>query len=156
MEQDKLTIKDLTASIDLGAKDLWLSFSDEQKKLVSFFLMNRYASSIKTNDRDAQELAVFKTNEYFNKHYFTLSKESNLLWYLLCMCGNEDKKIYFHEWIGFKKKGTDDKLIKAIETIFPDKKFDEVELLSKMLDKNDIREYAKDLGMTDEEIKKLI
>lgn len=154
--EDKLTIKDLTAAIDLGAKDLWSSFGEEQRKSISFFLMNRYASSIKTGNRDAQELAVFKTNEYFNKHYFSLSKEHSLLWYLLCMCGNEEKNIYFHEWIGFKKKGTDDKLIKALETIFPEKKYDEIELLSKMVDKKDIQEYAKDLGMSDEEIKKLI
>ena len=75
---DKLTIKDETAAIDLGAKDLWDNFTDEQKKTISFFLLNRYASSIKTSDREAQELAVFKTNEYFNKYYFNISKHPKL------------------------------------------------------------------------------
>jgi hypothetical protein len=67
---DKLTIKDETAAIDMGARGLWNEFTDDQKKQISFFLLNRYASSIKTSDREAQELAVFKTNEYFNKNFF--------------------------------------------------------------------------------------
>jgi len=156
METDKLTIKDLTAAIDLGAKDLWASFTEEQKKQISFYLLNRYASSIRTNNRESQELAIFKTNEYFNKHFFSLSKEPGLLWYLLCMCGNDQKNIFFHEWLGFKKKESNDKVTKVLENFFPDMKYDELELLSKIVDKNDIKQYAKDLGMTDDEIKKLV
>ena len=71
---EKLSIKDETAAIDMGARDLWDSLTDEQKKQISFYLLNRYASSVKTTDREAQELAVFKTNEYFNKYFFNLSK----------------------------------------------------------------------------------
>lgn len=153
---DKLTIKDETAAIDLGARDLWDNFTDEQKKQISLYLLIRYASSIKTSDSDAQSLAVFKTNEYYNKHYFNLTKHPKLLWYLLCMCGNEEKKIYFHEWIGFKKKESDSKLLKFLELKFPDKKRDELEIMSKIMDKKDIKELAINLGMSDDEIKKLI
>lgn len=153
---DKLSIKEETAAIDLGAKHLWDEFSEEQKKQISFFLLNRYASSIKTSDREAQELAIFKTNEYFNKHFYTLSKHPKLLWYLLCMCGNEDKKIYFHEWIGYKKKSDNNKVLKVLEQFFPDKKQDELELLAKIIDTKEIKKYAEALGMSDQEIKKLL
>ena len=153
---DKITIKDETAAIDMGAKDLWDNFTDEQKKTISFYLLNRYASSIKTTDREAQALAVFKTNEYYNKNFFELSKHPKLLWYLVCMCGNEDKKIYFHEWIGHKKKTGDSKVLKFLETIYPDMKNDELELLAMMTDKKEIKELAKDMGMPDDEIKKLV
>jgi hypothetical protein len=152
---DKLTIKDETAAIDMGARDLWDNFTDDQKKQISFFLLNRYASSIKTSDREAQELAVFKTNEYFNKYFFELSKHPKLLWYLVCMTGNEDKKIYFHEWIGFKKKSDDNKTLKFLETIYPDMKTDELELLASISDPAEIKELARDLGLDDKEIKKL-
>jgi hypothetical protein len=152
---DKLTIKDETAAIDLGAKDLWDSFTEEQKKQISFYLLNRYASSIKTNDMDAQALAIFKTNEYFNKNYFAISKHLKLLWYLVCMCGNDEKKIYFHEWIGFKKK-EGNKIYKALEIFFPETKYDELELMAELWTAADVKSYAKDLGMTDEEIKKLV
>lgn len=153
---EKLTIKDETAAIDLGAKDLWDNFTDEQKKTISFFLLNRYASSIKTSDREAQELAIFKTNEYFNKYYFNISKHPKLLWYLICMCGNDEKKIYFHEWIGYKKKNGDNKIYKFLETVYPDMKTDELELKAMLMDIKDARELARELGMPDNEIKKIL
>jgi hypothetical protein len=153
---DKLTIKDETAAIDMGARDLWDNFTEEQQKQISLYILIRYASSIRTNNREIQELAVLKTNEYYNKHYFSLTKHPKLLWHLLCMTGNEEKQIYFHEWIGFKKKGDDNKVYKVLSQLFPDMKDDELELLAKVTDKKEIKEYAKDLGMTDEEIKKLV
>jgi hypothetical protein len=153
---EKLTIKDETAAIDLGARDLWDNFTDEQRKTISFYLLNRYASSIKTSDREAQELAVFKTNEYFNKHFFSLSKHPKLLWYLVCMTGNEEKKIYFHEWIGFKKKNEDNKIFKFLESRFPHLKDDELELMAKITTKEEIKEYARSIGMDENEIKKML
>lgn len=153
---DKLTIKDETAAIDMGARDLWDNFTDDQRKQISFFLLNRYASSIKTTDREAQELAIFKTNEYFNKNFFDLSKHPKLLWYLVCMTGNDQKKIYFHEWIGFKKKTGDNKIIKFLEDKYPTMKKDEIEMISQLMDKKEIKQFAADLGMDDKEIKKVL
>ena len=153
---DKIAIKDLTGAIDMGARDLWNDLDEEQRKQVSFFLMNRYASSIKTSDREAQELAVFKTNEYFNKHYFNISKHPKLLWYLICMCGNDEKKIYFHEWIGYKKKSGDNKIYKFLETVYPDMKTDELELKSMLMTTAEAKELARELGMPDNEIKKIL
>jgi len=153
---DKITIKDETAAIDMGAKDLWDNFTDEQRKQISLYLLIRYASSIKTADSDAQALAVFKTNEYYNKNFFDLSKHPKLLWYLVCMCGNDEKKIYFHEWIGFKKKEGDNKITKFLESKFPNMKRDEIEMMARLSDKKDLKEFARELGMDDNEIKKVL
>jgi len=153
---DKLTIKDETAAIDMGAKNLWDEFTEDQRKQISFFLLNRYASSIKTSNREAQELAIFKTNEYFNKHFFSLSKHPKLLWYLVCMCGNDEKKIYFHEWIASKKKTGDSKIYKFLETVYPNMKDDELELKAMLMDTKEAKELARDLGMTEVEIKKIL
>lgn len=154
---DKITIKEETAAIDMGAKDLWDNFTDEQKKQIGLYLLIRYASSIKTSDSDAQALAVFKTNEYYNKNYFNISKHPKLLWYLVCMCGNDEKKIYFHEWIGYKKKEGSKalKIAQFLESRYPNMKKDEIEMLAQTMDKKDIVELAKDLGMSDDEIKKI-
>ena len=154
---EKLTIKDETAAIDMGARDLWDNFTADQRKQISFFLLNRYASSIKTSDRETQELAVFKTNEYFNKHFFELSKHPKLLWYLVCMTGNEQKKIHFHEWIGHKKKNGDtNKIYKFLEELYPEMKSDELELLASITDPKEVRAMAKDMGWDDKEIKKIV
>ena len=152
---DKLAIKDLTGAIDMGARDLWNDLDADQRKQVSFFLLNRYASSIKTSNREAQELAVFKTNEYFNKHYFSLTKHPRLLWYLICMTGNDDHKIYFHEWIGAKKK-SDGKIYKFLETLYPQMKEDELELQATLMTTADAKQLARDMGMSEVEIKKIL
>ena len=63
MAQQKLPIKDILAAIDMGGISVWDELTDDEKKQVSFYLLNRYVSSVQGN-RDKQELAVFKTNEY--------------------------------------------------------------------------------------------
>lgn len=155
---DKLTIKDETAAIDTGARDLWDNLTDDQRKQISLYILIRYASSIKTNDTDAQELAIFKTNEYYNKNFFLLSKHPKLLWYLVCMCGNEKKKIYFHEWIGYKKspKSNNNKLFNFIAEKYPHMKSQEIEMMIKLSSKKEIKTFIEDFGLEDSEIKKLL
>ena len=70
---NKLPIKDILAAIDMKATNVWDDLSDDEKKQVSFYLLNRYASAIK-GPRAKQELTILKTNEYYNKNFFTLSK----------------------------------------------------------------------------------
>ena len=108
--------------------------------------MNRYVSSQK-GQRDSQELAVFKTNEYYNKGFFTLSKHKKLLWQLLCIAGNT-KKIQYHEWIGYKHKNkSNSKIIKFLQKIYPNMKQDEVELLAGISTKKELYALGEDHGM---------
>ena len=57
MAQQKLPLKDILAAIDMGGKSVWDELSEDEQKQVSFWLMNRYVSSVKGN-REKQELAV--------------------------------------------------------------------------------------------------
>ena len=70
---NKLPLKDILAAIDMNAKNVWEDLSDDEKKQVSFYLLNRYASAIKGSSQDKQ-LQILKTNRYYNKHFFTLTK----------------------------------------------------------------------------------
>ena len=149
---NKLPIKDILAAVDMGATNVWDELSDEEKKQVSFYLLNRYVSSVKGN-REKQELAVFKTNEYYNKHFFTLQKHKKLLWQLLCISGNT-KKIAYHEWIGYKKKtGDNSKATKFLSNMFPNMKQDEVELLARISTKKELQEYAESHGTNKKDVK---
>jgi len=146
MTQQKLPLKDVLAAIDMGGIEVWDELTDDEKKQVSFYLLNRYVSSVKGN-RDKAELAVFKTNEYYNKHFFTLQKHKKLLWQLLCISGNTGK-IEYHEWIGHKKKnGSNSKSVKFLEKIFPNMKKDEVELLAKISTKKELYALGEAFGM---------
>ena len=62
MAQPKLPIKDILAAIDMGGKSVWDEFTEEERKTVSFWLLNRYISAVQ-GSTDDQALALFKTNE---------------------------------------------------------------------------------------------
>jgi hypothetical protein len=146
MAEQKLPLKDILAAIDMGAMSVWDELSDDEKKQVSFYLLNRYVSVV-TGKREAQELAIFKTNEYYNKHFFTLQKHKKLLWQLLCLAGNT-KKIEWHNWIGHKKKGSSNsKVVKLLSELYPNKKQDEIELLAALNTKKEIIQLANDNGI---------
>ena len=142
----KLPLKDILAAVDMGAKEIWKELSEEERKQVSFYLLNRYVSSQKGN-RDTQELAVFKTNEYYNKNYMDVSKHPKLQWQLLCQSGNTGK-IEFHQWIGHKKKGqSNSNSIKFLQQLFPNMKQDEIELLAGISTKKELKELAEEHGI---------
>jgi len=90
--QTKLPIKDVLAAIDMGARNVWDEISDDERKQVSFWLLNRYVSSIAGN-REKQELAIFKTNEYYNKNYMVVSKHQKLMWQLISLCYHTNKLV---------------------------------------------------------------
>ena len=148
MAQDKFPVKDVLASIDLNGKGVWKELSDEQRKSVSFWLLNRYVSCIK-GDRETQEWAIIKTNENYNKHFNTIGvgKEKGhqqLMWQLLCTSGNWGE-IKFHPYIGFKKKGgNNNAAIKLLEQVYPNMKLNEVELLARLSTKKELKELAKE------------
>ena len=139
--QKKLPLKDVLAAIDLNAKNVWDELSDEERKQVSFYLLNRYVSSVK-GTREKAELAVFKTNEYYNKGFFVLQKHKKLLWQLLCMSGNTGK-IQYHEWIGYKHKKTSNKYQKELEKIYPNMKEDELQLMLSLMTKKEFKELLE-------------
>jgi len=144
MAQQKLPIKDILAAVDMGAKGIWDELSDEERKQVSFWLLNRYVSNVKGN-REKQELAVFKTNEYYNKNYMEVSKHPKLQWQLLCMSGNTGN-IEYHPWQGFKKKVGDSSAagVKLLQRLFPNMKQNEVEMLAGMYNKKELKALAEE------------
>ena len=155
---DKVELKEKLAAVDSNIKELWDAMDDDNRKSLKqeFFILNRYISSVKTNNRDVQEHFVLAVNEYFNKYWNDLQKHPKLMWQLLCMCSHESRNIFFHEWIGFKKKDSaTSKVTKFLEEIYPDKKVDELELLAKLVSKKELKDLARDLGYEEKEIAKL-
>jgi hypothetical protein len=153
----KVELKEKIAAVDLGAKDLWDELDDVNRKALKseLFILNRYISNVKGQNRETQEHFVLSVNEYFNKHWNTLQKHPKLLWQLLCMCSHESRKVFFHEWIGFKKKKGDTKRLKFLLQVYPSRKQDELEMLAELMELKDFKDLAKDLGYSDKEIKDL-
>ena len=147
MAYQEFPVKEVLACIDSNAKSLWKELTDEQKKCVNFWLLNRYASSV-TGDRDAQELAVVMTNKIYNKNWNELgTRHPQLQWQLLCSLHNAKSEIRKHVWIGFKKKTGNNNSIKVLQKIYPNMKQDEVELLARISTKKEIKELAEEYGI---------
>lgn len=148
---------DMIPAVDLKITALWDASTDEGRKEIANDLwnLNRYISSVKSNNRDIQEHFVLSVNEYYNKHWFTLQKHPKLLWMLLCVCSYDSKKTFYHEWIGNKKNtGLDNKKTKFLANLYPTKKLSDIEILATMYTDKEIQNLAKDLGWTDSDIKK--
>ena len=141
--------KVLIPSIDMGYKDLYDAAGEDGKKDIKLDLwnLNRYISSVKGN-YEKTALAVFKTNEYYNKNWNVLGGTNHvkLQWQLLCVAGKTGKT-QFHPWIGLKKKKDDaSKAVKLLAQIYPDMKMDEVETLARISTKKEIKELAREHG----------
>lgn len=156
---DKIELKEKIAAVDVNYKDLWNEMDDDQRKALKneLFILNRYISNVKISDRDIQEHFVLAVNEYFNKHWYILQKNhAQLLWILLCMCSHESKKIFYHEWLGHKrKKEGNQKILKFLEELYPAKKYDELELMAMLTTEKECKEMAREIGYADNQISKM-
>jgi hypothetical protein len=147
MAQQAFPVKDVLACIDSNAKSVWNELTDEQKKCVNFWLLNRYASSV-SGTREAQELAVVMTNQIYNKNWNELgTRHPKLQWQLLCSLHNANSDIRRHNWIGFKKKTGNNNSIKLLQQIYPNMKQDEVDLLARISTKKELKQLAEEHGI---------
>lgn len=154
---EKVELKEKIAAVDENIRELWDAMdADQQKSLKSeFFILNRYISNAKSNNKEVQQHFVLTVNEYFNKNWNVLQKHPKLLWLLLCMCSYDGKTQFYHEWIGNKKKtGSDSKKVKFLTDLYPNKKIDEIELLAKLVTDKEIKDLARKYGMDEPTIAK--
>jgi hypothetical protein len=154
---DKIELKEKIAFVDMNVRAAWDEMTDEQRKSLKseYFILNRYLSNVKDNNRDIQEHFVLTVNEYFNKNWNDLQKHPKLLWLLLCMCSWNGEKTFFHEWVGHKKKaGNGGKKLKFLEELYPNRKQDELELLAEISTDKDIKDLARKYGMDEATIAK--
>lgn len=153
----KIELKEKLAAVDIGAKSMWDELDAEQRKILKqeFYILNRYISNVKGQSRELQEHFVLTVNEFFNKYWNDLSHHPKLMWQLLCMCSHESRKIFYHEWIGFKRKKGDSKRTKFLEEVYPNLKSDEIELLATMSTLAELKDLAESYGYSKQEISKM-
>ena len=138
--------KDMIPAVDAGLKELWDAASEDGRKEIKGDLwnLNRYISSVKSNNRELQEHFVLTVNEYYNKNWAAISKHPKLQWQTLCICAHESKKSQFHEWIPLKKE--QNKKVLFLAELFPTMKMADVEVLASITTDKEIKEYCEGLG----------
>jgi hypothetical protein len=145
-----LKLNEILAAVDMNAKHLWDELTDDQRKSIVYFTLNRYISNV-NGPRELKEHYVMLGNERFNKHLFLLlNKHNKLLWQLACSCGHEEKNIHRHEWLGLKREKN--KKEEFLKTLFPQMKSADISTMAAITDNKEIKEYCKDLGWDKKQI----
>lgn len=153
----ELSTKEVISMVDLGVSELWDALDDSQRKELKskLFLMNRYISVVGRQKNkpmpttEQQQHFVVFVNERFNKHWNTLQKDHpKLLWMLLCSCSYNKKEQFLHEWIGFKpKENSLNKKIKFLAEIYPNRKMQDIEVLSELITDKELKELGRRYGL---------
>ena len=152
---DKLSINNEMTQFDRKNREFYDELDTEEKKKFSTYLMLRYGASVEGN-ADLQEWYLRATNERMNMHFFDLGKHPKLQW-LLATTVSPGMGIQRHYWQGAKKKeGSNSKAVKFVTQLYPHMKQDEVELLASINTTKELKELAKQLGWTDQDIKKAL
>ena len=143
---DKLHIGNEMRQLDLKNRDFYDSLDAEERKKFSTFLMLRWSSCVE-GSQELQEYYVQSCNHYLNKHFFTLSRHPKLQW--LCSTAvSPGMGAPRHDWIATKKKeaGASTKR-KALATMFPHYKDDEIDVMMQIVTQKEIDAYHKSAGV---------
>jgi chlorite dismutase len=151
---DKLGINNEMAQLDTKNREFYDELNEEERKKFSPYLMLRYAASVE-GSADFQEWYLRATNERVNQNFFDLSRHPKLQW-MLCTSVSPGMGRQRHYWQGSKKKdGTSNtKVVKFITKHFPWMKQDEIELLAEINTDKEIKVWAREMGLSDQDIKK--
>lgn len=147
---NEFKLKDVLAAVDLDGKEVWDELTDDQKKSVVFFTLNRYISNVQ-GSRELKEHYLLVGNERFNKNLFSImSKHPKLAWQSACSCSHESRKIQYHDWIGLKREK--DKKVEFLAELFPNKKRNDLETLAAITTDKEIKQYCESLGWDKKQI----
>lgn len=150
---DKLSINNEMAQLDAKNYDFYDELTEEERKKFSTYLMLRYAASVQGSS-DLQEWYLRATNDRINQNFFDLNRHPKLQW-LLCATVSPGMGTQRHYWQAAKKKDSaNGKAVKFITKLYPHLKQDEAELLAEINSDKELKELARSMGMTDQEIKK--
>lgn len=150
---DKLGINNEMAQLDTKNRAFYDELDEEERKKFSTYLMMKYSANVE-GSADLQAWYLLASNERVNINFFDLSKHPKLQW-LSCTSVSPGMGKQRHYWLnGKKKEGSNTKIVKFLTKIYPTLKIDEIELMAQLNSDKEIKELAKNLGMSDSDIKK--
>lgn len=151
----KLELKDELYAMDTRNKNFFRDLTDEQKKLFSAYVMLRWMSSA-TDQGGLHEYHLNSVNELVNTDFWALSKEPELQYMLLSMCGVGTKQ--YHSWIPHAKSKSSIKstLNAFLMEAFPGMNNLETQIILQKTSKEEFKDFLKMHGKDDSDIKELM
>ena len=157
MTVDKLNIGHEMLRFDQKDRGFYDELTDDEKKKFSPFLMIRWGAAVE-GSAELQAYYLMSCNERLNKQFFDVSttQHKKLQWLLATTVSPGMGKQY-HKWLAAKKKeGNNSKVEKFLLELFPTMKPDEIKLMARINDKNDLRSLAREHGWDDKRIKEYL
>lgn len=150
---DKLSIRSEMSAIDHKDRNFYDNLTDDERKKISPYLIMRYSSCV-DGSSDLQEWYLCATNERVNKHFFDISssKHKKLQW-LMCTTASPNMGSHRHYWLSSKKKESNNKAVKFLQSLYPTAKADEIELLARLNNRDDLKDLARKYGWDEQRIK---
>jgi hypothetical protein len=147
---DKLNIANEMAQLDKKNRDFYDSLTDEERKKFSNYLMIRWSSAVH-GSREIQEYYVQSCNHYLNKHFFAINRHPKLQW-LGATAVSPGMGTLKHQWISPKKKESGSNEIKKnLMELMPTSKMSDIDTLSRLIDKKELREHLRNHGSPDKD-----
>ena len=142
---DKLNIANEMKMFDRKVRSFYDDLTAEERKKFSNYLMIRWGSAVE-GSRELQEFYVIATNERLNKHFFNVGKHPKQQW-LMATSVSPGLGTPRHPWIAPKKKeaGLSAKR-KALATMYPYYKDDEIEVMCQITTQKEIDAYNRAAG----------
>jgi len=157
MAAPQIPLGQIITAMDRKDRDFYDNLSEELKKKFSPFIMLKYSASLGPPNNfnrhlplptpDMMNYYLQATNYHANKHMFDLAKHPKLQWLMLTTVspamGDQS-----HVWIKGKPKpkNVNAPIKKQLLELFPFMKEDDVDVLSTLTTKKELRQYVKDHG----------
>lgn len=141
------------AALDRKDRSYYDAMTEEEKKKFAPYLMIRWSSCV-GGDPMLQSYYLISANEKLNKGFFDVSSSQHKkLQWLISTTVSPDMGVQSHHWISPKKKESQSKAAKALRRLMPDLNEEEISLMCKINNDNDIKDLARSHGWDDKTIK---
>ena len=152
-----LSINTEMSAIDKKDRKFYDNLSEDEKKKFGTFTMIRWASCV-YGIPELQAYYLRAANIRLNRNYFAISdtdhKKLNWLGVTTISPGMGNQR---HQWIAAPKKNmSTTKVGKFLSLLYPGLKADDIALMEQLNDVKTCKAHAEELGMSKEEIKKLL
>lgn len=144
---DPLNITNEMRQLDQKCRGFYDSLTVEQRKKFSTYLMIRWGSAVQ-GSRELEEFYVIAANERLNKHFFSVNRHTKLQW-LMATSVSPGLGSQRHCWIAPKKRAANSTgaVRKQLQSLLPDLRNDEIDLLIQINDRKELMRYLDDHGI---------
>jgi len=147
---DKLSIRSQMQALDRKDRKFYDDLSEEEKKKFSTYLMMKYGANV-DGVPELQEWYLRALNDRVNESFFDLNRHPKLQWLILTTV-SPDMGNQQHYWLA-PKKNENQKAVKFFTELYPHLNSDEIGILVKINDRDQIRQLARDHGWDEKRIK---